>query len=43
MRQASDVASELWGKNGELLTYLKDVKAMLKKTRRRKILKNNQT
>jgi len=38
MRQASDVENELWGKNGELLTYLKDVKAMMKKNQKRKNL-----
>ena len=38
MRQAGDVESELWGKNGELLTYLKDVKAMMKKNQKKKNL-----
>lgn len=41
MRQPSDVEKEIWGNKRELLTYLKDAKAMMKKTRRRKILKKN--
>ena len=38
MRQLSDVENEIWGKNGELLTYLKNVKAMMKKNQKKKNL-----
>jgi len=38
MRQPSDVEKEIWGKNGELLTYLKHVKAMMKKDQKKRNL-----
>ena len=30
MRQASSVDKEIWGKKGELLSYLMDAKAIMK-------------
>ncbi len=41
MRQSSDVEKDIWEDKRELLIYLKDVKAMMKKVRKKgKILKN---
>lgn len=36
MRQPSDVENEIWGKKGELLSYLKDVKALMRKNQEKK-------
>ena len=41
MRQYSDVEKEIWGDKGELLIYLKDVKALMKKNRREKRLEES--
>ncbi|MHA2111827.1 MAG: hypothetical protein ACXAC6_09785 [Candidatus Hodarchaeales archaeon] len=41
MRQQSNADKEIWGEKGELLSYLKDAKAMMKKDQKRNILEES--
>ena len=36
MRQSSNVENEIWGNKREVLTYLKEVKALMKKNQQEK-------